>query len=45
MGDSKGLPYEIGIGGKSVSVAWIQERANKNEFLLTGHADKESEAR
>ena len=41
MGDSKGQPYGIGIGGKSVSVVWIQERANKNEFLLTGHAHKE----
>jgi hypothetical protein len=24
-----------------ISVAWIRERANKNEFQLTGHAHKE----
>lgn len=41
MEGSEEQPYEMGISGKSISVAWIQERANKNEFQLTGHAHKE----
>lgn len=41
MGDSDAQPYDIETGGKSISVAWIRERANKNELQLTGHAHKE----
>ncbi|MCK4732267.1 MAG: DUF4258 domain-containing protein, partial [Methanophagales archaeon] len=34
-------PYDTEIDGISIRVGWIQERANKNEFQLTGHAHKE----
>ena len=33
--------YGMKIGDKSISVGWIRDRANKNEFQLTGHAHKE----
>jgi len=34
-------PYDTGIDDKLIRVDWIHERANKNEFQLTGHAHKE----
>ena len=34
-------PYDTEIDAKSISIGWIRERANKNEFQLTGHAHKE----
>lgn len=33
--------YDIEIGNKLINVGWIRNRANKNEFQLTGHAHKE----
>ena len=33
--------YDIKITDKPISVGWIRERADKNEFQLTGHAHKE----
>ena len=33
-------PCDIKINDKSISVAWIWERADKNEFQLTGYAHK-----
>jgi hypothetical protein len=41
MEGSDEQPYDVEIGGKSISAGWIRERANKNEFQLTGHAHKE----
>lgn len=33
--------YDIKVTDKSISVGWIRERADKNEFQLTGHTHKE----
>ena len=34
-------PYGTGIDDISIRVGWIREKANRNEFQLTGHAHKE----